>query len=384
MSLTSTFRWPVIIAIVVGSLIVLSILFCCIRCLCCGVECCCGICSCFNACCPSPRKRRDQGSYNNNPPYRSVGPPQPPYQAQYQSHAPPTYSSPSYNNAPGYNSGRPQYAQFDVSKPANPDALPSMPSWNHAENKKIEVFEDHANDVEMNDLDHNGHKPGTSGSQAPMLDGFAGAGAGGMVAHQQRPGMGSRMDSRDPYDRSPYGASSPHGLGPTSPYDERQSFMSAGNHPTDAGQYHPTDDAYGGAAMAGYRGAPPARNQYRSHYDDQPHSPYGSPPHTSPIRSQFSPHQYPQQQNYQQPPQQSYQAFSPHEGSGAAPAYPGQRSYQDRSDLRSPVSPVNAQGGSYGSYGQPHDGDNSEQYRPQQGWQGGVDRKPVNGSWRDI
>jgi len=139
-------KWPAIVGIIVGVLIVLSIVFCCARCLCCGAECCCACCSCFNRCCPSPRKNKSQG-------YQQ--PPAQPYAYnQYQSPAPPMYGGGGGAAWGGYRGG-PQTATFDVSKKEgnanyNEDSLPAMPSWNTAKDRRELVEED---DVEMKRMD---------------------------------------------------------------------------------------------------------------------------------------------------------------------------------------------------------------------------------------
>ena len=131
-------KWPAIVGIIIGCVIVISVIWCCARCLCCGAECCCGCLSCFNSCCPSPR-RKNQG-YQQPPPQ--------PY-GQYQSPQPPMYGSGGY----GYRG--PQTATFDVTSKKNKngmvdeDALPAMPAWDHAQNKHVEE-----DDVAMENLNH--------------------------------------------------------------------------------------------------------------------------------------------------------------------------------------------------------------------------------------
>ena len=133
-------KWPAIIGIIIACVIVISVIWCCARCLCCGAECCCGCLSCFNSCCPSPR-RRNQG-YQQPPPQ--------PY-GQYQSPQPPMmYGAGAY----GYRG--PQTATFDVTSKKNnaggldEDALPAMPAWDHTPNKHVEE-----DDVAMEQLNHN-------------------------------------------------------------------------------------------------------------------------------------------------------------------------------------------------------------------------------------
>lgn len=348
--LTIINRWPVIVGCIVGGLILLSFLFCCIRCLCCGAECCCGCLACCNACCPSPRKKgrkMPQDGYgfpsttNPNAPKDYALTPAEQHQ-QYQSHPPPTY-----------NAG-PQYARFDTPKSGayaqsrNPDALPSMPTWDNAEDRKIEAFDD---PVEMNELDQHGQPPHSAGSDAPMMGGAAAVGG-------LRPGMNQRTGSNPGY---------------MTPVQKRSSYVSAnsGSNYSQA-QNQPTSDiGYGGAATGGYCGAapPPAARQ----------SPYGTPTQRSPTKQQFG-----------NAPPSSYAAYNPHStGSGSnTPTYPGQRTYQTQNTQRSPTNFSSSATTIEPSLQYPR------QFRPTQelpepethveGWDGGVGRKPVDNSWKDV
>lgn len=126
-----------IIAIIIVSLIVLSVIVCIARCCCFGLECCCGVCSCCNVCCPSPRRRGGdrngpsskysngpmggggQGAFQNYPP-----------NAGYQTQPPPIYHAPA------------QFAQFDNARsgagaPVNADSLPAMPTWEAAASHRV-------------------------------------------------------------------------------------------------------------------------------------------------------------------------------------------------------------------------------------------------------
>lgn len=148
-------KWPVIIGIIIGSLIILSLVWCCARCICCGAECCCGCLACCNVCCPSPRGGRS----GRNEGYQQAPPT--PYHNQYHQPPPPMYTS----GAAGYRSATvPQTATFDTpSKSANfnEDALPAMPSWDNATSRKVEQpYED----VEMEKFDQRGTSP-NPGSQ---------------------------------------------------------------------------------------------------------------------------------------------------------------------------------------------------------------------------
>jgi len=130
-------KWPVIVGIIIGSLILISVLWCCARCLCCGMECCCGCFSCCNRCCPSPR-RKNEGY--QQPPQPSSG--------QYQPAQPMMYGG----AGAGYAYRGPQTATFDAPTGKggkfNEDALPAMPSWDQANSRHVQD-----EDVEMEKLD---------------------------------------------------------------------------------------------------------------------------------------------------------------------------------------------------------------------------------------
>ena len=117
-------RWPVIAAIIIGSLIVFSVVWCLLSCLCGCASCL----SCFTSCCSC-------GSCCGNNHHRSKGYAQPQPQPNPQLQPYPQYASappPMYHST-----AQPQFAQFDVSGGAsksaqykyNEDALPAMPSW---------------------------------------------------------------------------------------------------------------------------------------------------------------------------------------------------------------------------------------------------------------
>lgn len=155
-------KWPAIVGIIIGCLIVLSIILCCARCLCCGAECCCACCSCFNRCCPSPREK-NQG-YQQQPP-QPYG-----YGGQYQSPAPPEYGG---GAAPWGGYRGPQTATFDAGGKKqgngnyNEDSLPAMPSWDTAKDRH-ELVED--DDVEMRRMDQHSAQSQpflASGAQQP-------------------------------------------------------------------------------------------------------------------------------------------------------------------------------------------------------------------------
>ncbi|KAF1997680.1 hypothetical protein P154DRAFT_524564 [Amniculicola lignicola CBS 123094] len=181
-------KWPVIVAIIIGGLIVLSVVFCIARCVCCGAEvaCCCFKCC---SCCSPGRRKAKEGHKRMDSAGAPIFPPpiasnNRPVNEQYQSHAAPTTH--------GTTTDRPQFATFDTpskpTKPINEDALPAMPSWGDARETHVEeeVVPEKKGDLELNRLDQNGS----------MNGGMAGAAAVG--AARRSPGPG-----RLPMDRNP-------------------------------------------------------------------------------------------------------------------------------------------------------------------------------------
>lgn len=120
-------RWPVIAAIIVGSLIVLSILWCIFSCLCCGISLCtaCTRCLTCGGCCGACGRSRGG---RKDAEYRAMPPTPTPYQGYQPQSTPMTYN----------NSG-PQFATFDArNKNVHEDSLPAMPSWDHAPTRRVE------------------------------------------------------------------------------------------------------------------------------------------------------------------------------------------------------------------------------------------------------
>jgi hypothetical protein len=163
-------KWPVIAAIIVGALIVLSVATCIARAVCCGVSCCCECfrclqCSdCCSCCCDPPggRRRKHLDEASDYPP---------PHQG---------YRAPVPMMAGGLGAEPPKYAQFEVGpnghyvepKRLNDDALPPMPSWDTAAKKHV-ALEEGAH--EMNNLD-----PKT-GQEIPLMSGGVGDRTGSPV-----------------------------------------------------------------------------------------------------------------------------------------------------------------------------------------------------------
>ncbi|EGD98444.1 hypothetical protein TESG_05822 [Trichophyton tonsurans CBS 112818] len=146
-------KWPAIVGIIVGGLILLSVVWCLVGCICCGYTCCKGCCECCSCCCPSSSSSRKP-------------PPAPAYDSRskfaddysgYQRPAPPVYHTQAASSAPSY-------AQFDTlgSRPAptvptmtariNEDALPNMPTWQEATTRRVEDTSHHNEEMEMSHL----------------------------------------------------------------------------------------------------------------------------------------------------------------------------------------------------------------------------------------
>lgn len=228
-------RWPAIVGIIIGALIVLSLLWCAVRCLCCGMTCCCSCLSCCDCCCPSGR--RGNGSRDR---HRDQPPSFPPASYHGYQPAPPP---PSYE--------APQFAQFDVSKnrpgrhSLGDDALPPMPSWETASSRKVPEQRHGAEEgLEMGRLDP------LAGQQAPMLAsaapppraGYAEADSSPVphspyqFQHQQQAGFPGG-DLASPYGRQP----SPVAYGG---YGNPQAYEGS-THPQELG-------TYGGGGGGGY------------------------------------------------------------------------------------------------------------------------------------
>ncbi|RVX71357.1 hypothetical protein B0A52_04931 [Exophiala mesophila] len=139
-------KWPAIVGIVIGSIILLSFLACVINCVCCGARlcsCCCGGCgSCCGSCCPSGRNKeasKYKDDYSRMPatPYGGYQPQPAP--------APMTY---------GYPPPAAQFATFDEpSRKVNEDSLPAMPSWDTATKRRVEDTSIPADQPQNGDLE---------------------------------------------------------------------------------------------------------------------------------------------------------------------------------------------------------------------------------------
>lgn len=334
-------RWPVIAVIIVGSLILLSVLFCIGRCLCCGAECACCCFRCCAGCCGGGKNKKSK--------YLDPVPSAMPSQAwnqQYQSQPQPTYRSPlAAAPAPtpfqAASAAVPQFATFEApSKKIHEDSLPEMPSWETAAQKKVEVWEEpEAHELEK--LSPHGQATTTT--------------------------LNSGVASPQPIRPGP---------GPPSPYSEHDAFLAGGGHQYGASTYSLTGGQTPGVAHGdGYHSpAPPnpyggygsqhnvsqpafGQQQYGGSQQNVGQSPYGQP-----------------QRGYSQQQQQSY---------GEQQLYGGSQQNIRRQDdqYRSPVSPVYSGSTVYEPPLRQQDHSPAYGNAALYGQQG---RKPVNGSWKDV
>ena len=162
-------KWPAIIGIIIGSVIAISVLACCFRCLCCGLSFC-------------PCGRRKHSKYSSGPSAFNPAP--------YQGYQP-------ANSPHGY--VPPQYAQFEVSRnnKVNEDSLPAMPSWNNASQKRVLQQDEHHDEVEMGKVEQ---KAPMLAHQAPLpTTGYAEIDSG--LPYQQH-AVKQGGDLGNPYDQN--------------------------------------------------------------------------------------------------------------------------------------------------------------------------------------
>ena len=266
--------------------IILSILFCVIRCACCGLDCCCGI---FSFCRRSRRPKRSKYSDPFTP-------------APYQGYQP--TPNPVYNAGGRAGAGaQSQFASFDVSKnegkKVNEDSLPAMPSWDQGQEHRVyEEVHDHKEGgmemgMEMGRVDvQQVRKETLLGSQHDQVltslshvEADMGRNGAKYEQYDQGPYHQQQMDHRmslsyqrqpDPLDHnssSDLGASSlPPAYGHT--YDAPYNNQMPSHTPSD--HYHSTD---------GF--SPPAQLQPQDLYDQHPTN--SSPPPIQSIYSGYTP-----------------------------------------------------------------------------------------------
>lgn len=171
-------KWPAIIGIIIAVLVVVSIIWCCVRCCCCGLSCCCGCLSCFNSCCPSGRRPKRSKYVEPPTEYRSPNP--------YHGYVPPPYP-PAYQG--------PNTATFDMpGNKVNGDALPAMPTWADA---KVEPSNTR-DDLEMGNMNQTGQATGV----VPVAGGRSGKGGYRELPHDdsfEQPGSYRGAPSTHPY-----------------------------------------------------------------------------------------------------------------------------------------------------------------------------------------
>ncbi|OAL50144.1 hypothetical protein IQ07DRAFT_567866 [Pyrenochaeta sp. DS3sAY3a] len=397
-------KWPVIVAIVVGSLILISIVTCIARCICCGAECACCCFKCCTGCCGgggrSGHKRMNSGPAPAYPqatpfngpsnPYSAAyaqAPPAPPIDSrplnqQYRSNAMPTFT-------PAPPPEPPQYATFSSpTKPVNEDALPAMPTWKDGRDVHVEVEQEalpeKRGDLEMDRLDHNGSV--TNGSMTAMaaVGGARRSPGSGRSPNQHSPtdsygfppgyqndsfvGAGPQRNSPSPYNRpyaqqdeyrrgspgprsnlSPvYGAG--EGYGQNQRYENRSPAQQQPYNQYSQQDRYDDDDRYDQPAQRYHSPSPPPANNYN--YNQ-----------SAPSYDNFAPAQ--QQPRVKSP---GYPVDEPARYASPVSAYPGQQTYQSE-----PASYPGQQ--AYQAF-QPA-APQSQQYT-------GVSRKAVDGSYREI
>ncbi|KAF9737963.1 hypothetical protein PMIN06_008889 [Paraphaeosphaeria minitans] len=403
-------KWPVIAAIIVGGIIVLSVVMCIARCICCGAELACCCFKCCTCCCPSGGNRRSGHKRVETPPPRpydtspySVGlPPAPihspmdtrPPQQQYRSHAVPTFNpapSPTFNPAPApsvssYNTApKPeasQFARFDAhAPPVNEDALPAMPSWRDARTTHVEeeYIPEKRDDVEMDRLDQNGSVAGIS---------MAAVAAGGAARRSPVPARSpvQHIQAEEAYgypqgylDGS-YANNAPH----RSPSNAPSGYSSAYSQQVDGyqgalpvNQSLPPAPLY--SAGAGYaqnqqydRRSPGQLNTSNYGYNNTQYSPRDVSPlspsygmYNTGVPTALAPGRDP---SPVYSPSGSTRFEPPAPTGSPAPAYPGQQTYGATEALQSVQAPYRA-------------------YTPAQSqdpYAVDVARRPVNGSWKEV
>ncbi|KAI9688169.1 MAG: hypothetical protein M1822_001675 [Bathelium mastoideum] len=246
-------KWPVIVAIIIGSLIVLSVLFCVARCLCCGAECACCCFRCCTDCCRSSGRSNRRNNAYAPAPQPAYQQPQP-YSTPYSSAAPPTYST------------KPQFARFDASKKGgvggrDADSLPAMPSWDDATSHKVEVEEEEELEgTEMQHLDPHNNTPGAHSPQYP-----AAAAMPGYAADNNHPTSSSNLSYPPSSQANPYGAnasqSSPYRT-TSPPYHAQQHYSPPVSPPAQHGYASPPPQLQPGYADSSYGYAPSGSTRY--------------------------------------------------------------------------------------------------------------------------
>lgn len=222
-------KYPAIIGIIIGVLIAVSVIWCCVRCCCCGMSCCCGCFSCFGRCCPSGRGRKPSKYADPPSDYRPSNP--------YMGYIPPS-------NPPAYQG--PNTATFNMpGKKINGDSLPAMPTW-----KDGKLQDSTRGDVEMGNLAQSGQATGV----VPVAGGRTSKGGYRELSNHddfiEQPGSYRGTDSTHPYG-SDLGAQS----------------MMAHNTPYDPPRPQPYGDTFmpGAAAPFPYSQSTPPQPTYAAY-----------------------------------------------------------------------------------------------------------------------
>lgn len=263
--------------IIIGSLIIISVIWCIARCLCCGLSCCCECCHCLKCCgeccgcCSPPNGRRRK---HLDEPYNNI-----PDNQGYKREDPMAASALPFDR-PRPTTAKaepPQYASFDVSKhgDGSEDELPAMPSWGDAESKKIHLEEE---SVELQQL-----KPPEA--NAPLMTGMSPAGTPGT----RTPVQGSM---------SPYGP--PGSDAASSGYFGGAPAAAAGARPG-AGPYNNNNNNNmpGHGHGQGYNQAPSAYGQSTTSFHTE--QSWGVTPGPMPMGQEYGQTQGHPQQGYGQP-----------------------------------------------------------------------------------
>lgn len=280
-------RWPAIVGIVIGSLILLSILFCLVQCLCCGVSCAKMLCCCCRGCGRSSRSKEKPSRYRDE--YQHM-PPTP-----YSGYQPAPANPMSYRGAPAAAT-----ATFDMppNRRINEDSLPPMPSWDTAATRRVEESSipekaHYGDDVEMGRLPplatgRNGYNQVPNGPISPTSPTYGQNGyfAGHPNQHQSSDLGAQRMG---PYNDQDV----PHSPAPTyttnAPATDR---FAAGALAAAPYSYQNQRDNY---SQAGDSYAPSSTQYERSSFH-QPHA------YTQPLPSPYQSHSVsPPPQQYQNP-----------------------------------------------------------------------------------
>ncbi|KAK2754369.1 hypothetical protein FQN54_007013 [Arachnomyces sp. PD_36] len=311
-------KYPVIVGIVVGSLVLFATLWCMFRCICCGAKCCC--CGCGSKK-PKPSKFADGPGSS---PFHRSGPGGPPAQGFQPSPAPPVYEAP-------------QFATFDASGngKVNDDALPPMPSWDNATTRRVEDTSAPTQDVELGRLDSTGQSYNGGGNGAIAPGGKTGRGGYSEVPSNPgspvpgsrptpTPGSGYRGTEAPSYFSQSQGTTTAYDGASTAPGHD---YAYGGSHTPNPNQQNPY--AYRSNSPYDQRIASPSvydnGSAYRGHTTASP-----PPPQRiySPEQSySHTPQPYQTTQHQQYPPQSGYRGYSPSVPSHSPP--PQQHGYQN-------------------------------------------------------